>query len=107
MLKIASALTISFLTLVASCVSAQQSQPDTSSNTAASAIINPKPGTEVAIAEGSKVAWDEFVHQGKMTWSCREIATGKFVNKSSCATQVKEDTVWPDKKIPPHYKGEQ
>jgi hypothetical protein len=41
-----------------------------------------------------------------MVWACREIATEKFVNKGACATQIQEDTVWPDKKVPAYYKGE-
>jgi hypothetical protein len=57
-------------------------------------------------AQSKKMAWDEFNHRTNMVWSCREIDTGKFVSRSMCATLPKEDTVWPDKRVPDDYMGD-
>lgn len=51
------------------------------------------------------VAWDEFNHRGTLTWACRNIYTGNFVNITDCADKPKFDMVWPDKNVPGNYTG--
>ena len=81
------------------CASTQKDQPknDSKSANTASPESNTKP----------KVAWDEFYHRGKLTWSCREVESGKLVPEGQCANEVKSDSVWPDKNVPPDYNGKQ
>lgn len=93
--------------LIGGCAPTQPKQTDNAvAANAATSIIFPKPGAEAVTAAGNIVAWDQIQHRGTMIWTCREIATGKFLNRDACASQPKEDNVWPDKKVPGYYKSE-
>lgn len=42
------------------------------------------------------VAWDQFYDENyRLTWRCRDRATGRFVNDYSCSGKPMVDSAWP------------
>lgn len=60
------------------------------------------PETQTAI--DYDYAWDQFYHRSRLIWECRGVQSGKFVPPEFCAFKEKQDTQWPDKTIPGHWK---
>lgn len=40
--------------------------------------------------------WDQFMLDGRLTWTCRGVQTGQFAEHARCANKLQTDWRWPN-----------